>query len=129
MPLSQNTCDLCYTLRISPMGVCSFYPQLCGHNPEGISSESECALDPQKRRSREHTDSAKCSSIEGFTFPGILLKSRSPGSTPGTSNLNRTAEQQPESGDESLLEGSWLSWRWWGADEGMPLDRKIDGQL
>ena len=54
---------------------------------------------------REHTDSAKYSSIEGFTFPGILLKST--GSTPQMYNLNRKTEQQSESEGECLLEQGW----------------------
>jgi hypothetical protein len=34
---------------------CSFYPQLRGNNPEGISSaEPECTLDTYEKRSREH---------------------------------------------------------------------------
>lgn len=87
---------------------------------------------------REHTDSAKRGSIEGCVLPGILLTSHSPGSNPETSNLNGTAEQRPESGDDCLLEGSWTLERGShggreagraGADEGMPLDRKMNGQL
>lgn len=76
-------------------------------------------MDPQKRRGREHTDSAKRGSVEGCILPGILLKSRSPGSNPETSNLNGIAEQRPESGDDCLLEGSWtLERRSHGGGEG-----------
>lgn len=83
---------------------------------------------------REHTDSAKHSSVKGFTFPGILLKSCSTGSAPQMDNLNRETEQQPESQRECLLENKARPQRvalvkGAGGSVGVPLDKWVDEQL
>lgn len=102
--ISQNTRHLYYTLGLSPRGPLSL-------PPAGWKQPRRNLLRIRvyfgSTEEREHTGSAKRRSIEGCVLPGILLKSRSPGSNPETSNLNGTAEQRPESGDDCLLEGSW----------------------
>lgn len=130
--VSQNTRHLCYTLGLSPRGPLSLPPAVWKQPRRNLL---RIRVYFGSTEEREHTDSAKRSSIEGCVLPGILLKSHSPGSNPETSNLNGTAEQRPESGDDCLLGGSWtrrgalLEAGRAGADKGMPLDRKMNGQL
>lgn len=76
--VSQNTCHLYYTLRT---GAAPGTPSCMERTQKESPRQNQNVLWMQRRERLQSTDSAKQRYLEGFAFPGIILTSRTTGST------------------------------------------------